>query len=74
MGNLPFWRIIILHYTVGAYIRGRRMTCAAQELAATDAKVIDIALKYGYESPDSFSKAFQRFHGITPIIKDSRKE
>ena len=52
--------------TVGDYIRARRMTLAAQELAGTDAKVIDIALKYGYDSPDSFARAFQRFHGITP--------
>ncbi len=52
--------------TVGEYIRARRMTLAAQELSATDQKVIDIAMKYGYDSPDSFAKAFQRFHGITP--------
>ena len=52
--------------TVGEYIRARRMTCAAQELSAADQKVIDIALKYGYDSPDSFAKAFQRFHGIAP--------
>ncbi len=52
--------------TVGEYIRARRMTLAAQELSGSDAKVIDIALKYGYDSPDSFAKAFQRFHGIPP--------
>ena len=52
--------------TVGDYIRARRMTLAAQELAGTDAKVIDTALKYGYDSPDSFGRAFQRFHGISP--------
>ncbi len=52
--------------TVGEYIRARRMTLAAQELAGSDMKVIDAALKYGYESPDSFAKAFQRFHGVTP--------
>ena len=52
--------------TVGEYIRARRMTLAAQELSGTDVKVIDTALKYGYDSPDSFAKAFQRFHGITP--------
>ena len=52
--------------TVGEYIRARRMTLAAQELAGTDGKVIDVALKYGYDSPDSFAKAFHRFHGITP--------
>ena len=52
--------------TVGEYIRARRMTLAAQELFGSDTKVIDVALKYGYDSPDSFTKAFQRFHGITP--------
>ncbi len=52
--------------SVGEYIRARRMTLAAQELSSTDAKVIDVALKYGYDSPDSFAKAFQRFHGIAP--------
>lgn len=53
--------------TVGEYIRNRRLSLAGQELTAWDAKVIDIALKYGYETPESFSKAFARFHGITPI-------
>ena len=52
--------------TVGEYIRSRRMTLAAQELAARKIRVIDAALKYGYDSPDSFAKAFQRFHGVTP--------
>ena len=52
--------------TVGEYIRARRMTLAAQELNGKYVKVIDIAVKYGYDSPDSFSKAFQKFHGITP--------
>ena len=52
--------------TVGEYIRARRMTFAAQELSREDVKVIDVAVKYGYESPDSFAKAFQKFHGITP--------
>ncbi len=48
------------------YVRQRRLSVAGQELQATDAKVIDIALKYGYETPESFQKAFRRFHGITP--------
>ena len=52
--------------SVGEYIRNRRLTLAGQELTATDAKIIDIAAKYGYDSPDSFNRAFQRFHGITP--------
>lgn len=52
--------------TIGEYIRSRRMTLAAQELSSTDAKVIDVALKFGYDSPDSFAKAFSRFHGVSP--------
>lgn len=52
--------------TVGEYIRARRMTMAAQELACADRKIIDIAARYGYDSPDSFAKAFRRFHGIAP--------
>lgn len=52
--------------TVGEYIRARRMTLAAQDLSREDVKVIDVAVKYGYDSPDSFAKAFQKFHGITP--------
>lgn len=52
--------------TVGEYIRSRRLTAAAQELSLSDARVIDIALKYGYESHDSFTRAFTRFHGVSP--------
>ncbi len=53
-------------FTVGDYIRQRKLTLAGSELVATDKKIIDIALKYGYDSPDSFTKAFTRFHGVTP--------
>ena len=52
--------------TANEYIRNRRLTLAAQELQATDISVLDAAYKYGYESPESFSKAFSRFHGSTP--------
>ncbi|MBJ8053995.1 AraC family transcriptional regulator [Bacillus cereus] len=48
------------------YIRCRRLTLAAFELKDSDTKVIDIAIKYGYNSPDSFTRAFQNLHGITP--------
>lgn len=48
------------------YLRKRRLTLAAQELQSTGLSVIDAAYKYGYESPESFSKAFSRFHGSTP--------
>lgn len=50
---------------ISVYIRRRRLTLAAQELAA-GARVIDVALKYGYESPDAFARAFQAEHGIPP--------
>lgn len=53
-------------FTVGEYIRRRRLTLAGSELVSTNDKIIDIALKYDYDSPDSFTKAFTRFHGVTP--------
>ena len=48
------------------YIRRRRLTLAAFELQTTDVKVIDLAVKYGYESAGAFSRAFKSLHGITP--------
>lgn len=62
----------IVGMTANEYIRSRRLTLAAQELQTTDISVIDAAYKYGYESPESFSKAFSRFHGSTP--KQARKK
>ncbi len=59
-------------YTVSEYIRNRRLALAGGELTASDVKIIDLALRYGYDSPDSFTKAFTRFHGITPSM--ARKE
>lgn len=53
-------------YTVSEYIRQRRLSLAGDEIASTNIKIIDLALKYGYDSPDSFTKAFTRFHGSTP--------
>ncbi|MCY1714171.1 AraC family transcriptional regulator [Caproiciproducens galactitolivorans] len=53
-------------FTVGEYIRNRRLTLAGQELSLSDAKVVDIAFKYGYETHESFTKAFRQFHGISP--------
>ncbi|WP_328802984.1 AraC family transcriptional regulator [Saccharibacillus alkalitolerans] len=48
------------------YIRRRRLTLAAFELQNTPIKVVDVALKYGYESPEAFARAFQQLHGVTP--------
>lgn len=52
--------------TVAEYVRKRRLTLAAQELTSSDVKVIDVALKYGYQTPEAFTKAFQRLHGVRP--------
>lgn len=57
---------LLCGYTLGDYVRMRRLTLAGEELLSTDAKVIDVALKYGYDSPESFSRAFTRFHGVFP--------
>lgn len=48
------------------YIRRRRLTLAAFELAHSNLRVIDVAVKYGYSSPDSFTRAFEALHGVTP--------
>lgn len=48
------------------YIRRRRMSLAAADLKCTDEKVVELALKYGYQSPTAFNRAFQSVHGITP--------
>jgi len=48
------------------YVRRRRLTLAALDLQNSDIKVIDLAMKYGYDSPVSFSRAFQALHGVTP--------
>lgn len=53
------------------YIRRRRLTIAAFELQCSDVKVIDVALKYGYESPEAFSRAFKALHGVMPTLARS---
>ena len=62
---------ILTDCSVAEYLRRRRLTLAAQELSATDQKIIDIAYKYGYDTPEAFSKAFRRQHSVTP--SDARK-
>ena len=57
---------ILTDVSVGEYLRRRRLTLAAQQLSSGDCKVIDIAYKYGYDTPESFSKAFRKQHGVTP--------
>ena len=57
---------ILTDISIGEYLRRRRLTLAAQELCSTNDKIIDLALKYGYDTPESFTKAFRRQHGISP--------
>ncbi|HKM35184.1 MAG TPA: AraC family transcriptional regulator [Lachnospiraceae bacterium] len=52
--------------TIGEYIRNRRLYLAALDLIMRDEKVIDVAYHYGYESPESFTRAFTRFHQVSP--------
>ncbi|WP_391559206.1 GyrI-like domain-containing protein [Robertmurraya sp.] len=52
--------------SLSEYIRRRRLTLAAFELNQSGVRIIDVAMKYGYNSPDSFSRAFQSLHGVTP--------
>lgn len=57
---------VICGYTVGEYVRNRRLSLAGEELANQKSKIIDVALKYGYSTPESFSRAFAKFHGVMP--------
>ena len=52
--------------TANSYIRSRRLSLAGREILETDRAITEIALKYGYDTPESFTKAFTRFHGIAP--------
>lgn len=54
------------------YIRSRKLTLAGYDLKSTELKVVDISYKYGYDSPTSFTKAFQHFHGVSP--KEAREK
>lgn len=57
---------ILCGFTLGEYVRMRRLSLAANDIIHTDEKIIEIAMKYGYDSPESFTRAFTRFHGVTP--------
>lgn len=57
---------VLCGFGVGEYIRNRKLALAGGELMTTEDRVIDIALKYGYDTPEGFTRAFTRFHGATP--------
>lgn len=58
---------IMTGFSIGEYIRCRRLYLAALDVIAGKEKVIDLAYKYGYDTPESFTKAFSRFHGVSPM-------
>lgn len=57
---------ILTDMSISDYIRRRRLTLAAQELMNTDNKIIDLSYKYGYDTPEAFTKAFRKQHNLTP--------
>lgn len=57
---------VLTGITVQEYIRNRRLSVAASELLTTNSKVIDVGIKYGYNSSEAFSRAFKKVHGVSP--------
>ncbi len=57
---------ILCGYSMTEYMRNRRLALAGEELLTSDVTVMELAMRYGYDSPDSFTKAFTRFHGHAP--------
>ncbi len=57
---------IVCGMTIMEYVRNRRLSLAGQELMVSNIHIIDLAFKYGYETPEAFTKAFTRFHGFPP--------
>ncbi len=70
MSSFQFQRAfsMVCGISLGDYIRNRRLTLAGMEILSSKAKITDIAFKYGYESSESFSRAFSRFHQISPMM------
>lgn len=60
--------------TINEYIRRRRLTQAAYDLQKNNVKVIDVAVKYGWDSADSFTRTFIKQHGITPTQARNQKQ
>ncbi len=76
MSSYHFQRIfsVFCGCTLGEYIRNRKLTLAADQLLHTQTKIIDIALNWGYDTPEGFARAFTRLFGVTPTAARSRKE
>ncbi|MFJ8063549.1 effector binding domain-containing protein [Psychrobacillus sp. NPDC096426] len=63
---------LLTDISIADYIRRRRLTLAALELINTENKILDLSYKYGYDTPEAFTKAFRKQHGVTP--SDARKK
>jgi len=63
--------LFISDIPLSEYVRRRKMALSAQELVDSSIKVIDLAMKFGYDSPEAFARSFKAFHGISPT--DARK-
>lgn len=76
MSSFYFQRLfsVICGITLGEYIRNRKLTLAGKEIISTSEKIVDIAFKYGYETHESFSRAFTRFHNVSPTAARSQGE
>lgn len=59
---------IICDVSLSEYIRHRRLTLAAFELQNSNIKIVDLAAKYKYESPEAFTRAFNTLHGVSPSV------
>ncbi|WP_162162934.1 helix-turn-helix domain-containing protein [Gorillibacterium massiliense] len=66
--NYNFQRVFsfCMEIPLAEYIRNRRMSAAADEIRTSDIRILDLAVKYGYDSQEAFSRAFMKFHGATP--------
>lgn len=75
MSSFNFQRIfsMVCGITLGEYVRNRRLSLSKNDLLGGDIKIIDIALKYGYKSPEGYTRAFYRYYGVTPSAARKRK-
>lgn len=58
----------ICNISLAEYIRKRRLSNAGLDLCTTNEKIVDLAVKYQYDNATSFSRAFEKFHGIKPSM------
>ncbi|MDX2140994.1 MAG: AraC family transcriptional regulator [Chloroflexota bacterium] len=62
----------LAHISLSEYVRRRRLSLAAAALRESNLRIIDLAVRYGYDSADAFTRAFQALHGVTP--SEAREE